>query len=195
MSLRLNITPNTDVLYVILPGVSQGSAIGVLKTIADKLELASKTWLSVSFPFQDKGLNKPESVELEAEIEEVLKGLAKISNEQKFKRIIIIGKSFGALIAVKLFPYLCKTFECPIELHVLGYIFDDAMSINEHDYEKLFIYQGEHDRFGSPADVREKLPFAKIFPIVNADHSYRNEMKEPVYEEVVCQLLFSNMTI
>lgn len=195
MSLRLNITPNTDVLYVILPGVSQGSSIGVLKTISDKLELASKTWLSVSFPFQDKGLNKPESAELEAEIEEVLKGLKKISNEQKFKRIVIIGKSFGALIAVKLFPYLCKTFKCPIELHVLGYIFDDAMSINEHDYEKLFIYQGEHDRFGSPTDVREKLPFAKIFTIVNADHSYRNEKKEPVYEEVVGQLLFSNMTI
>lgn len=195
MSLRFNLAPNTGVLYVVLPGVSQGATIGVLKMVTDKLELASKTWLSVSFLFQDKGLDKPESEELDAEIGEVLRGLEKISTEQKFQKIVIIGKSFGALVAVKLFPYLCKTFECPIELHILGYIFDDGMPINENDYEKLYIYQGELDRFGSPSEVSEKLPFAKVFPIANADHSYRNEKKEPIYEEIVVRLLFSNMTI
>ena len=43
--------------------------------------------------------------------------------------------------------------------------------------------------------VPEKLPFAKEITITNANHSYRNENRKSVYEEVVDQLLFSNIII
>ncbi len=41
----------------------------------------------------------------------------------------------------------------------------------------------------------EKLSFAKGFAIANANHSYRNENRKFVYEEVADQLLFSNIII
>lgn len=195
MSLRINFTPNRDTLYIMLPGVSQAPNTGVLKSIENRLATSQKNYLVVTFPFQDKGFDGPESPTHEVELNEVIRGLEKVSEGEKFKRIVLVGKSFGALIAIKLIATLQDLFNCPIELHILGFIFDDGTQLDKKSVSNVFVYQGELDRFGSPVDVEQKMPFAKVFTIVGADHSYRNENKEPVYESDVEKLFFSVVTL
>lgn len=195
MSLRLNITPKHDILYIVLPGVSQGAGVGILKTITDRLEIAKKEWLAVTFPFQDEGQNSPESPEHTIEIAEVMRGLKIITGDVKPERVVIIGKSFGALIGSNIITNIRLLYECAIEFHILGFIFEDSMRASLESIEKLFVYQGEFDRFGSPEKVSNILKTARVVPIVGADHSYRNEKKEPVFESIVVDKLFENMTL
>ncbi len=195
MSLRINFTLNRDTLYILLPGVSQAPNTGILKSMENRLATLQKNYLVVTFPFQDKGFDGPESPTHEAELDEVIRGLEKVNEGESFKRIVLVGKSFGALIAVKLIDKIKELFDCPIELHVLGFIFDDSACLDEGLVANVFVYQGELDRFGSPTDAERKMPFAKVFAIKGADHSYRNEKKEPVYEGDVERLFFSTVTL
>lgn len=195
MSLRINFTPSTDVLYIILPGVSQAPNSGILKSIENRLATSQKNYLVVTFPFQDKGFDGPESSTHEAELNEAIRGLEKVSHGREFKHIVLIGKSFGSVIAIKLMDEIKKQFNCPIELHILGFVFDDSVQLAEESVTNVFIYQGELDRFGSPSQTEQKMPFATVFAIAGADHSYRNEKKEPVYESDVERLFFSAVTV
>ena len=194
MSYRINITPDTDTLYLILPGASQGAHAPLLKAITDKLETAGKTWLAVTYPFQDKGLNSPESESHEREMQEVLDGLSLLPFSQ-YEMIVIIGKSFGALVGAKLVSELKKRYRCTIEFHVLGFIFDAHMRSLPDKCESLTVYQGEYDRFGSAAEVAKIFPTAAVFTIVGGDHSYRNANREPVFEDVVVRKLFEVVKI
>ena len=46
------------------------------------------------------------------------------------------------------------------------------------------VIQGTNDRFASPVEVRKMVGnLAEVVEIVDADHSYRNSKKEPVYQE------------
>ncbi|MBP6974759.1 MAG: hypothetical protein KBB54_02325 [Candidatus Pacebacteria bacterium] len=195
MSLNINITPNTKTLYIILPGVSQSVHTGLLDAVQNRLRLASRTYLSVSFPFQDKGLDAPESADSSIEMQEVVNGIARVSEDFIFEKVVIIGKSYGAFIAAKLTGHIKDVFKCAIEFHVLGYIFDPVLEFSEDAYERVVVYQGELDRFGTGDAVKEKLPFATVHRIANADHSYRNERKEFEHEGKVLDLLFSEITL
>ena len=194
MSLYTNIGKDIETLHLLLPGASQGPNVGILKFVSDRLKSTGKTYLAVSFPFQDKGHDSPESQAFNAEIAEVMRGLKHIESEVSPKRMVIIGKSFGALVGAKMLPILKENYSAEIEFHVLGYIFDEGLSPIAQA-EKVFVYQGEFDRFGTPEQVREKLPNAKVFSIQGADHSYRNDKKEPVFEVEVLNLLSVNLSL
>lgn len=189
MSLRINKTPQSDILYLILPGVSQGGSVGMVKDITDKLEIAGKTWLSVTYPFQDQKLNAPENQTLEAEKREVSAGCQLIAGGKRFKKMVIIAKSFGALIASKLIEEFRQNYADEIDLYILGYIFGDV-TFAESSIKQLIVYQGEYDRYGNVDEVRQALSWAEVIEIAGADHSFRNEKKEPVYEgQVILDLL------
>jgi len=192
MSLRINKTNESDVLYLILPGVSLGGSVGISKDITDKLEKAGKTWLSITYPFQDQDLNELKSQTLEAEMQEVIAGCKLISQGRRYKKIVIIAKSFGALVASKLIETFRKDYADTIDLYVLGYIFGD-MNLENDFIGKLLVYQGEHDRYGNAEQVRQALPYADVIEIPGADHSFRNEKKELVYEGQVLLSLFGKL--
>ncbi len=191
MSFRINFTEHTEVLFILLPGISYKIGIGVLQAIEARLIDSHSNYLTVTFPFQDKGFDMPESKTHDLEMMEVVRGVKKASEGVRFGRVVLLGKSFGGLIAIKLLSALKEHCKCPFDLHILGYIFDESMRMDADVVEHVFIYQGEHDRFGSPEKVAQTVPFAKVFSIAGADHSYRNELKEPVYESEVARLFFN----
>ncbi len=195
MSHRINVTSDTDLFYILLPGASQDGETGILKTIGDRLSKSGKTWVCVNYPFQDMGLEGPEDQSFKSEIDEVLRGVEIAKNNKEFTRVIIVAKSFGALIATEITDYIREIFKCPIDLHVLGYIFDEKMHIEDRNFNSIMIYQGELDRFGSPSKAQVDVPSSKVFTICGADHSYRNETKEPVFESDVVNALFSVIKI
>jgi surfactin synthase thioesterase subunit len=122
---HLSTTTTSDTLYLVLPGISQGATSGIVKDITDKLEKAGKTWLSITYPFQDQDLNESENQTLEAEMQEVMEGIKLISQGKRYKKMVIIAKSFGALVASKLIETFRKDYANEIDLYILGYIFGD----------------------------------------------------------------------
>ncbi len=171
-----------------------GGSVGIAKDITDKLEKAGKTWLSITYPFQDQDLNEPESQTLESERQEVLAGCELISQGKRYKKMVIIAKSFGALVASKLIDELRSNYADEIDLYILGYIFGD-MNLEKDSLGKLLVYQGEYDRYGSAEQVRQAVPYADVIEITGADHSFRNEKKEPIYEGQVILHLFGKIAM
>lgn len=55
------------------------------------------------------------------------------------------------------------------------------------------VIQGENDRFGNTEAIKEELAKhsveADVVEVPKADHSYRNEQKEPVYQDATVELL------
>ena len=52
------------------------------------------------------------------------------------------------------------------------------------------VIQGTNDRFASPVEVRKMVgDLTEVVEIVDADHSYRNSQKEPIYQEIAIKEL------
>jgi alpha/beta superfamily hydrolase len=105
---------------------------------------------------------------------------------EKYKHIRLIGKSLGAIIASYYLESLQKEEQSKYSIVIFGYV---TGSIDLNSFEgKIDIIQGEKDKFGNIDVVKNDLKDAvsediSYFEIKNADHSYRNELKEPVFED------------
>lgn len=79
---------------------------------------------------------------------------------------------------------------------MLGYVIGSVKIASMKDKLKLVI-QGENDRFGNAAAVKDELTQhdveGKVIEVTNADHSYRNSEKEPVFQEQAIQILLENI--
>ena len=196
MSYKTNKGEETDVLYILLPGVSQDIRTGMMSDISKKLTAAKKTWVAINYPFQDRGQKEPSSDDLVEEIDEVMSGLTAVHTElqnKQPKKIIIIAKSLGAVVVAKMQSRLFALAES-VDLFVLGYVLED-ISFTHNRLRTFVIYQGEHDRFMTPDHVTKFATGAEVITIKSADHSFRNENKEPIYESVVLADLYKRLSI
>ena len=103
-----------------------------------------------------------------------------------FSKIIIVAKSLGGIIASY---YLEQYPDNQIELLILGYIPSETKQRAISNNLKLVI-QGTNDRFASPIEVKKNVgSLVEVIEILDADHSYRNSKKEPVYQETAIKEL------
>jgi hypothetical protein len=77
-------------------------------------------------------------------------------------------------------------------LTILGYLVGD---VDVSQFKgKLHVIQGENDPYGNPEAVQKDLDntlsiSVKLDIIPNGDHSYRNDKKEPIYQDEAVELI------
>jgi hypothetical protein len=185
---------NNNTLYLVLPGASLNTSTGIMKHIIDRLEIRKEDILAINYPFQDRLENKSSGEKLLEEQHEIILGLDSVSNlDKKWDKIVVIAKSISGAVVSRLLFTLIKKYTDRIDLYILGCLLNDVTLDNITYLNKFVILQGELDPFGSPSQVKEKFNNANVITIPNADHSYRNSEKQPIYEPIVINLLFREM--
>lgn len=112
------------------------------------------------------------------------------SELSNYNSVIIVAKSLGGLIANY---WLAKNPKESIQkLFILGLLVNEY-NLSAFKDKHIIVFQGELDKFGSNKDVEEYLTNAEIncrvVSIQGADHSYRNQFKEPVFQQEVIEML------
>lgn len=111
-----------------------------------------------------------------------------------YEKIVIIAKSLGGIITSY---WLEQNPDENIEVVVLGYVIGSVKT--EALKGKLhLVIQGENDRFGNAGAVKDELAKydieTNVLELSKADHSYRNEQKEPVYQSAAVELLAQQLS-
>jgi predicted alpha/beta-hydrolase family hydrolase len=138
-----------------------------------------------NFPYFERGEEQSSGPDLKEELE-ALQSILDECKAKEYKHIRLIGKSLGAIIASYYLKSLSKEEQSKYSVIVFGYV---TGIIDLKTFEgKIDIIQGEKDRFGNIEVVKNYLKDAvskdiNYFEIKNADHSYRDELKEPVFED------------
>lgn len=177
-------------VYIVLHG--SGMAGVESPFITDIMQALIKTGQSVfglNFPYCERGEEHSSGAELLEEVEAIR--LSIVWLQEKGYKITIVAKSLGAIAASF---YLEHYPNEDIELVVLGYVRGDVKTKAIRNNLKLVI-QGENDRFGGPDVVTDELGdiSCTVMMIEKADHSYRNNEKQPVYQEVAIATLLNQI--
>jgi len=183
---------NTSKRLVILThGASEGIENSFIQNIIHKFSENKVSVLALQMPFKVRGENSSSGSELLEELEAVKQAM-KLVNLFEYDSIDFIGKSLGGIIFSKFLNNQNVNFQTKTSLTILGYIYGDV-EINNYS-GKLFVIQGENDKYGSKQDIEKDLDNSvsndkSLLIIPNADHSYRNENKEPIFQTEVVKLL------
>jgi hypothetical protein len=83
-----------------------------------------------------------------------------------------------------------------VDVVVLGYVLGSVKTEALGSKLRLVI-QGENDRFGGAQTVKDDLAKhgikARVIEVPKADHSYRNEQKEPVYQDDAITIILEQL--
>lgn len=156
--------------------------------IANVIESLTKTGQSVfgfNFPYCERGDDSSSGPDLTEEVE-ALRSVVEQLQSSGYK-ITFVAKSLGGIVASF---YLKQYPSNEIELIVLGYVVGEVKTQDVRNNLKAVI-QGENDRFGNADAVKAELgdTESEVIEIESADHSYRNNQKEPVYQDTAIQEL------
>ena len=171
-------------IYIILHG---GGPVGVetdfISSIFNAVSSTKNSVLCFNFPYCERGEESSSGPELKEEIA-TLKRVVEYVKNQGYNEIYLIAKSLGGIIASY---YLKQNPSDKIKMAILGYIPNEIQQDDIAENLALVI-QGEKDRFASPAEVSNLVKNSTtVFEIKNADHSYRNEQKEPIYQSAAVE--------
>lgn len=174
-----------NTLDIVLHGGNYSMDSGFMMKIVDKCRANGHSVAAFNFPYLDRGEDHSSGPELLEEIA-ALKDVLTFCQAENYQNIRLIGKSLGGIAASfylkKLSPDELKKYSVVI----LGYVLGD---IDLKTFPgKITIIQGEEDRFGDIAAVKKDMETAvskdvTFFEIPGADHSYRNDNKEPEFED------------
>lgn len=176
---------NSDTLDVLLHGSSGGMNYSLMQKIADVCVKQGHSVVNFNFSYFERGDEQSSGPELKEELE-TLQSVLDECEAKEYKHIRLIGKSLGAIIASYYLKSLSTEEQPKYSIVVFGYV---TGSIDLKNFEgKIDIIQGENDKFGNIQVVKDDLKNAfsrniNYFEIKKADHSYRNELKEPVFED------------
>lgn len=176
---------NSDTLDILLHGSSGGMNYSLMQKIFDVCVGQGHSVVNFNFPYFDRGEEQSSGPELIEELETLQKVLDEC-NSKEYKHIRLIGKSLGAIIASCYLKSLPEAVQPKFSIVVFGYI---AGSIDLKEFSgKIDIIQGQFDKFGNIDVIKKDLENTKsksinYFEIRGGDHSYRNEQKEPVFED------------
>lgn len=176
---------NSDTLDILLHGSSGGMNYSLMQKIADVCTKQGHSVANFNFSYFERGDEQSSGPELREEIE-TLQSVLNQCKAKEYKHIRLIGKSLGAIIASYYLKLLPKGEQSKYAVVVFGYV---TGNIDLKGFEgKIDIIQGEKDKFGNMEVVKNDLKDAiskniNYFEIKNADHSYRNVQKEPVFED------------
>ncbi len=176
---------NSNTLDVLLHGSSGGMNYSLMQKIFDECLKQGHSVANFNFSYFVRGEEQSSGPELKEELE-TLNSVLNQCKAKEYKHIRLIGKSLGAIIASYYVKSLSKEEQQKFSVIFFGYA---TGSINIKGFVgKIYIIQGQNDKFGNIEVVKKDLSDAvskdiNYFEIVNADHSYRNELKEPVFED------------
>ena len=176
---------NSDTLDVLLHGSKGGMNHSLMQKIFDECVRQGHSVANFNFPYFERGDQNSSEDELIEELE-ALKFVLNKCNANDYKHIRLIGKSLGGIVASYYLKTLSKEEQSKYSVVIFGYIkgYTNLKSFNGD----VYIIQGEKDKFGDIKTVKNDLEDAiskniNYFEIKNADHSYKNELKEPVFED------------
>lgn len=176
----------SEILTVLLHGSGVGMDSQFMLKLFDAFEKKGDSVVTFNFPFFDRGDGQSSGKELTEELEtlEMVLGYCKASD---YKKIRLVGKSLGGIIASFYLRRLSPLEQRKYEVVIFGYV---TGSVDLSSFPgNITIIQGEKDKFGDISKVKEDLQGAltkniKFVEILNADHSYRDpETKSPDYED------------
>lgn len=156
-----------------------------ISSIFNSISLTKNSVICFNFPYCEREEEKSSGGNLKEEVS-VLDQVIKYARSEGYAEIKIVAKSLGGIIASY---YFNRYPNDKIKIAILGYIPGEIKQKAIQNNLELII-QGENDRYASPPEVK-KLVGASISvdEIKNADHSYRNDKKEPIYQNVAIERL------
>ncbi|HET7098801.1 MAG TPA: alpha/beta family hydrolase [Patescibacteria group bacterium] len=175
----------SDTLDVLLHGGKGGMNYSLMQKIFDASVKQGHSVVNFNFPFFERGEEQSSGPDLVEEVE-TLKNILNSVKFDKYKQIRLIGKSLGGAIGAKFLSTLDVEEQSKFSIIIFGYITGD-IKLNTFP-GKIVIIQGEKDKYGGINVIEKDLENAvskdiTYFEVPNADHSFRNEQKEPVYED------------
>jgi len=175
----------SDTLDILLHGSSGGMNYSLMQKIADVCIKQGHSVANFNFPYFEREEEQSSGPELKEELE-TLQTVLDECKAKEYKHIRLIGKSLGAIIASYYVKTLSKEEQTKYSVVVFGYV---TGSIDLKSFDgKIDIIQGGKDKFGNIEVVKNDLKDTiskniSYFEIKNADHSYRNDLKEPIFED------------
>ena len=156
-----------------------------ISSIFDAIAATKNSVLCFNFPYCERGEESSSGPKLKEEVY-ALKQVVDFAHLEGFYKIRIVAKSLGGIIA----SYYFEQYpDSQIELSILGYIPGEIKQMAISNNLKLVI-QGTNDRFASPLEVKKSVgDLVEVIEIIDADHSYRNNKKEPAYQEIAIREL------
>jgi predicted alpha/beta-hydrolase family hydrolase len=184
---------NVKTVYLVLHGGGpEGIETPFISNIINVLAGTGNSVFGCNFPYCERGEENSSGEELTEEtatLDEVVQFL----RSESYEKIVVVAKSLGGIITSY---WLEQHADENVEVVVLGYVIGSVKTKTLHGKLRLVI-QGENDRFGNAKAVKEELAEhnveAEVVEVPKADHSYRNEQKEPVYQEQVMDLLVKSL--
>lgn len=180
---------NSKTVYLVLHGGGpEGIETPFISRIIDVLTTKGSSVFGFNFPYCERGEENSSGEEL-AEETAALEDVVQYLRNEGYEKIVIVAKSLGGITTSY---WLEQHPASDVEVVVLGYVLSSVKTRALVDSLRIVI-QGENDRFGDAAAVEEELAKAgvdaKVIEVPQADHSYRNEQKEPIYQDQAIQLL------
>lgn len=182
---------SSDRVFVVLHGSgTEGVESPFITKVIEGLTKTRQNVFGFNFPYCERGDDSSSGPELTEEVG-ALKQVVEQLQAQGYK-VTLVAKSLGGIVASF---YLEQYPNDEVELVVLGYVIGDVKTQSIRNNLKA-VLQGENDRFGDAHAVRAELGniSADVVEIPNADHSYRNDQKEPVFQDVAIEELLKRNT-
>lgn len=189
-SLKFIENKDSNTIDILLHGSKGGMNYSLMQKIFDECVKQEHSVANFNFPYFEKGEEQSSGPELNEELE-TLQSVLEKCKAKEYKHIRLIGKSLGATIASYYLKELSKDEQSKYSIVIFGYVTGDIKLGGFNG--KIDIIQGEIDKFGNIEIVKKDLKDAvsnniRYFEVKNADHSYRNETKEPVFEDEVIDI-------
>lgn len=158
-------------------GIESPFISAIFSAIADSKESV----LAINMPYCERGEENSSGPELKEETE-ALDFAIEFLRKEGYEKIVIIAKSLGGIIASYWFA---DNNVDSIDLAILGYV---AGSVNTKsiDGRVKLVIQGENDRFAGEQKLKEEfrglIHKPEVIIVKNADHSYRDDNKQPTHQ-------------
>jgi predicted alpha/beta-hydrolase family hydrolase len=185
---------DTKTVYLVLHGGGpEGVETSFISNIINALSNTGNSVFGFNFPYCERGEENSSGPELTEEIE-ALSTVVDFLRNEGYERVFIVAKSLGGIITSF---WLEQHAEENVEVAILGYVIGNVKTETLKGRLQLVI-QGENDRFGNAAAVKKELAGhsvdTEVTEVPGADHSYRNEQKEPVYQARAIELLVQRLS-
>lgn len=183
---------NSKVVYLVLHGGGpEGIEAPFISNVIDSLTSTDNSILGFNFPYCERGEENSSGPELLEETE-ALEKVVQFLRSEGYDKIIIVAKSLGGIVT----SYWLEKNNRDVEVVILGYVIGSVKTASLKNKLRMVI-QGENDRFGNAGAVKEELGKydiqANVIEVPEADHSYRNNVKEPTYQKQAIDLMVQNL--
>lgn len=193
-SLNFYHNSSASTLDVILHGGSSGIESSFIQKLFNNSRELGNSVIAFNFPYLERGGENSSGEELKEELD-TLQKILDLCEYKKYKRIRLLGKSLGGIVASYYLDKLPIKESKRFSVVILGYV-TGGLKLKAFK-GKISVIQGQKDKFGGIDVVKDDLKNAKseeihFFEIEGADHSFRvPETKKPIYEEKAIEILKS----